>query len=95
LVVDGKPRVQIFFVELKFIARHNKEHMGQQSEVLLGTCLGGGRENSLRTYLANIFGIHLGTKKFEIFDTPSLRCHPLPTIKNWVYIGCHNSSFIH
>jgi hypothetical protein len=54
LVVDGKPRVQLFFVELKFIARHNKEHMGHQSEVLLGTCLGGGRENSLRTYLESI-----------------------------------------
>jgi len=39
LVVDGKPRVQFFFVELKFIARHNKEHMGQQSSVI-GNMLG-------------------------------------------------------
>jgi hypothetical protein len=27
--------------------------------------------------LENIFGIHLGTKKTENFDTPSLRRHPL------------------
>jgi hypothetical protein len=71
-----KTKSSIFFVELRFIARHNKEHMGQQSEVLLGTSLGGGRENSLRTYLGNIFGIHLGTTKIENFDNPSLRHHP-------------------